>query len=127
MQWIGFRPYEQLPAYLGAMDLGLVPYAATPFNRASFPLKILEYLGAGLPVVATDLPILRWLDTDLVHVVDDGDANAFADAVERALPGAADPALVARRQAFAARHSWRSRAADYDATLAGCEPVRATA
>jgi hypothetical protein len=38
------------------MDVGLTPYADTPFNQASFPLKTLEYLSAGLPVVSTDLP-----------------------------------------------------------------------
>lgn len=116
VQWVGFRPYLDLPAYLGAMDVGLVPYTASGFNRSSFPLKILEYLAAGLPVVSTDLPSVRWLDTDLVRIAEE--PAAFADAVDDALAEAGDADAAARRMAFAAGHSWRSRAADYDAALA---------
>jgi len=119
VQWVGFRPYEDLPSYLGAMDVGIVPYTNSAFNRASFPLKTLEYLAAGLPVVSTDLPAVRWLDTDLVRVV--GDPEAFADAVEQAVQRSDDPGEIARRMAFAAQHSWRERAAEYEAAFARLE------
>ena len=46
VQWTGGRPFTSLPGYLRAMDVGLVPYADSAFNRASFPLKTLEYLAA---------------------------------------------------------------------------------
>ncbi len=70
MAWVGRRAFEELPAYLRLMNVGLTPYTDTPFNRASFPLKTLEYLAAGLPVVSTDLPATRWLNTDLVRIAD---------------------------------------------------------
>ncbi|MBL7524463.1 glycosyltransferase [Frankia sp. CNm7] len=70
VRWTGARPFEALPAYLRVIDVGLTPYADTPFNRASFPLKTLEYLAAGRPVVSTDLPATRWLGTDLITVAD---------------------------------------------------------
>jgi teichuronic acid biosynthesis glycosyltransferase TuaH len=104
-----------LPGYLGAMDVGLTPYRDSAFNRASFPLKTLEYLAAGRAVVSTDLPATRWLATDLV--VTARTPATFAAAVRDALPGARDPRLVARRQAFAAEHSWPRRAADFAALL----------
>ena len=108
VRWEGARPFDELPAYLAGMDVGLVPYApADPFNRASSPLKVLEYLAAGLPVVSTDLPAVRALDTDLVTFAD-GPA-AFAAAVATASRSAHDPELVARRHAFAAAHSWAER------------------
>lgn len=111
VRWIGERPFASLPSYLGVARVGLVPYADTAFNRGSFPLKTLEYLAAGLHVVACDLPAIRWLDTDLVTVA--RSADAFADAVERALDTPRDEADVAARRAFAARHSWRRRAEDW--------------
>jgi teichuronic acid biosynthesis glycosyltransferase TuaH len=110
VRWVGQRPFEALPGYLRVIDVGLVPYADSPFNRGSFPLKMLEYLAAGRAVVATDLPAVRWLATDLVEIAS-GPA-AFAERVDRLLAGPPDGSLPARRQAFAAAHSWARRAAD---------------
>jgi teichuronic acid biosynthesis glycosyltransferase TuaH len=95
--------------------VGLVPYRDTVFNRASFPLKTLEYLAAGRGAVATDLPAIRWLHTDLVDVA--SDPVAFADAVDRALPLPRSSSLVARRQALARDHGWDRRAAAFAAAI----------
>ncbi len=112
VQWVGARDFEALPAYLAGVDVGIVPYLDTPFNRASFPLKSLEYLAAGLPVVSTDLPAARWLDTDLITIVP-STPYQFADAVERALARPSTPAAVDRRRAFASHHSWSARAKEF--------------
>ena len=61
VQWVGAKPFEALPSYLRAIDVGLVPYADSAFNRGSFPLKTLEYLAVGRGFVARDLPAIRWL------------------------------------------------------------------
>lgn len=106
VHWLGNKTYEEVPAYLQALDVGLIPYTDSAFNRASFPLKMLEYLAAGLPVVSSDLPAVRYLDTDLV-VIEDRDG--FAPAVRAAIGARHDPALVQRRMDFAAGHSWQSR------------------
>jgi glycosyltransferase involved in cell wall biosynthesis len=114
--YLGPRPFEALPSYLRVTDVGLVPYADTPFNRGSFPMKTLEYLSAGRPVVATPLPAVRWLGTDLVSLA--GSPEPFAAAVRREAAAALEPGLVARRRAFAARHSWSERAAALMALIA---------
>jgi teichuronic acid biosynthesis glycosyltransferase TuaH len=88
----------------------VVPYRDSPFNRGSFPLKTLEYLAAGRAVVSTDLPATRWLATDLVSIATG--PGAFADQVDRLLAQPRTPDVLARRQAFAARHSWARRAQD---------------
>ena len=56
---LGPRPYEQLPNYLKGMDVGIIPSLKNDYTRAMFPMKFFEYLAAGLPVVATDLPALE--------------------------------------------------------------------
>jgi teichuronic acid biosynthesis glycosyltransferase TuaH len=109
VQWVGAQPFEALPSYLERIDVGLVPYTDTPFNRASFPLKCLEYLAAGRAVVATDLPAIRWLDTPLVSIADRA-PDAFAEAVFRAASAPDDARLVAKRQAFARANGWNVRA-----------------
>jgi teichuronic acid biosynthesis glycosyltransferase TuaH len=108
--WTGHRPFAELPSYLRIIDVGITPYADTTFNRASFPLKTLEYLAAGRPVVSTDLPAVHWLGTDLVRTAQPG---GFAEAVLLAAKEAHVPELAARRRALAARHSWQHRAAAF--------------
>jgi teichuronic acid biosynthesis glycosyltransferase TuaH len=115
VRWVGERPFETLPSYLAHASVGLVPYNTSRFNLGSFPLKTLEYLAAGLPVVATDLPGTRWLDSPdiaLCHTPDE-----FADAVCRAISDPGDLTDVRRRQALAAGHTWRSRAAQFAGIL----------
>lgn len=106
--YLGPRAFEQLPAYLNLIDVGLVPYGPTEFNRWSFPMKTLEYLAAGRPVVSTSLPAIRWLDTDLVTLADT--PAEFAASVAQQAPLARQPELVAQRRAFASTHSWANRA-----------------
>ena len=105
---VGPRQFEELPAYLKLIDVGLVPYGPTEFNLQSFPMKALEYLSAGRPVVATSLPAMRWLDTDLVTLADTPDD--FATSVAREATRSRDAALIARRREFATHHSWARRA-----------------
>jgi glycosyltransferase involved in cell wall biosynthesis len=110
VRWVGPKPFGALPGYLRMIDVGVVPYRDSPFNRGSFPLKTLEYLAAGRAVVSTDLPATRWLATDLVSIATG--PGGFADQVDRLLTQPRTPAVLARRQAFAARHSWARRAED---------------
>lgn len=111
VQWLGARPYGELPALLTSMSVGLLPYTDSAFNRASFPLKLLEYLGAAAAPVSSDLPAVRWLGTDLVRIADD--RAGFVDAVDAALRSAHDPVERQRRVDLAASHSWARRAESY--------------
>ncbi len=53
---LGHRPYARLPEYLRAFDVALLPFVCNDLTRHANPLKLREYLAAGLPVVATPLP-----------------------------------------------------------------------
>jgi teichuronic acid biosynthesis glycosyltransferase TuaH len=109
VQWVGGQDFADLPAWLAHMQLGILPYNHSPFNEGSFPLKTLEYLAAGLPVVASDLPAIRWLDTPHISIAD---APAdFAAAVSAALATPRTPESDQARQDFAAGHTWDHRAA----------------
>ena len=123
VHWAGQQPAAALPGYLRLMHVGLVPYTPSPFNRASFPLKALEYLAAGRPVAATDLPALRALGTDLIHLTAPA---SFADKVDHLLSQPRTPHLAARCQAFAAQHTWAHRATDIHHVLTGPAPAAPT-
>lgn len=106
--WEGEIPPDTVPARLRRAAAGITPYADSPFNRSSFPLKTLDYLSAGLPVVSTDLPAARWLGTG--HVVRESTPEGFTAALQRVLAETPDPGQIRERQNFARQHSWDARA-----------------
>ncbi len=53
---LGPRPYEALPGICRGLDIGLIPFQMTRLVRAVNPIKLREYLAAGLPVVTTPMP-----------------------------------------------------------------------
>jgi glycosyltransferase involved in cell wall biosynthesis len=56
---LGGKPVAELPAYLKGLDVALIPYKLDELTRNIFPLKLYEYLAAGVPVVAAALPELK--------------------------------------------------------------------
>lgn len=105
--WLGQVAPAEIPAILSSAHVGLTPYRDTSFNRASFPLKTLEYLANGLPVVSSDLPAMRWLDCAHVEIAQD--AAQFAE-LAVALATNPRPDEAPSRVAFAAGHTWDARA-----------------
>lgn len=53
---VGFRPYAEMPAYLAAADICVLPAHDVETMRSIVPIKMYEYLAAGKPVIATRLP-----------------------------------------------------------------------
>jgi len=53
---LGRRNYQSLPAYCKMFDVAVLPFVVNELTLAANPLKLREYLAAGLPVVATQLP-----------------------------------------------------------------------
>jgi glycosyltransferase involved in cell wall biosynthesis len=110
---LGGRHRDELPAVLRGADAGIIPYASNQLTGSIFPMKVYEYLAAGLPVVASGLPALR----DVEAVASAGDPEAFAVALDEAL-AADDDARRAARSAAAAAHSWDARLAEIGAAVA---------
>lgn len=106
--WLGRLSISDLHARLEDAAVGLTPYLDNAFNRASFPLKTLDYLAAGIPVVATDLPAVRWLNTSSITV--GSSPEQFVQQVQRILDIPPDQKAEERRRAFAGQHSWHARA-----------------
>jgi glycosyltransferase involved in cell wall biosynthesis len=107
VRWLGAKDYDELPRYVAAFDVGIIPYLENDYTRSCFPLKTYEYLAAGKAVVASGLPALAEMEPDVV--VAEG-ADAFFAAVEQALERRSDEDRE-RRMAIAARNTWETRAA----------------
>ncbi len=103
---LGPRPYADVPAYMQALDVGVIPFRASdPFVQGINPNKVYQYLAAGAAVVTT--PVL-----DLPESAPDLNYAATPDAWARALGAALDaPSDRARRRALARPHDWDALAA----------------
>jgi glycosyltransferase involved in cell wall biosynthesis len=110
---LGARSYSQLPEVLRAADAGLIPYARNELTESIFPMKVYEYLAAGLPVVATPLPALA----GVADVASAGDAAGIAALLDEALAQDSDERRAARSRR-AATHSWEARLAEIAAAVA---------
>jgi len=88
----GERAFAEIPAVLRAIDVAVCPYADSRFNRGCSPLKILESLAMGVPVVAT--PPRPDLAGWAPHVQFVKNATEFVAALDRAGDGDAVQACV---------------------------------
>jgi len=115
VRFTGWVPYREVSQLLRDAAVTVIPLPDTTFGRYfTSPLKLFDYMAAGVPIVASDLPSLRDV---LRHesnalVVPPGDHLALADAVKRLRT---DPPF-ARRLADQAQddvrqYSWDARAA----------------
>lgn len=114
---LGPRTQDELPDLLRGAAAGLIPYRRTRLTASIFPMKVYEYLAAGLPVVASPLPALIGM---VELIVADGVEETVA-AVERELAEDSPTRRRSRSQA-AQSHSWEARLAEIDAALSRCEP-----
>jgi glycosyltransferase involved in cell wall biosynthesis len=96
---------EELVALVAAADLGLIPHVRSEQTRAMSPLKLHEYLAAGLPVAATDLPGVAGVCPDRVLLATTRDDFAAAASAALGLDRWDEDA----RRAFIVESSWSSR------------------
>jgi GT2 family glycosyltransferase/glycosyltransferase involved in cell wall biosynthesis len=102
---LGEQPYESLPGYLYQFDVACIPFQLTPLIEATNPVKFYEYLAAGKPVVAAELPELEAF-SDFYYQAND--AESFVAQVEAAL-AEDDPTRQHARQELAKTHTWEHR------------------
>jgi len=103
---LGERPHAQVPDVLAGFDAAIVPHIVNAFTRSLDPLKIYEYLAAGLPVVSTPVSLPEEFAQ---HVAVATDHAGFITALEQALDEGDDGAPAARRMSVA-EETWEARA-----------------
>jgi UDP-galactopyranose mutase len=102
---LGPRPYQQVPGYLQALDVGVIPFRAQdPFVQGINPNKVYQYLASGVPVVTTPLLDLPPAGAVLQFA---SDPAGFAVAVGRALELSRDPGAC---RSLARPYDWNALA-----------------
>ena len=103
---VGPRPYDEVPAWMQALDVGIIPFRANdPHVQGINPNKVYQYLASGIPVVTT--PVLD-LEPRPPHLQFAADPAATVAAVRRALD---ETAPREARRALARPHDWDALAA----------------
>jgi len=103
IHYLGPRRHDQLPGYAQNFHVGLIPFKKSRSTMVLNPVKTLEYLAAGLPVVATRLPDLQLQYSDVILLADSPDE--FVKLVETALT-LPRPDQKARGKSLAQSASW---------------------
>jgi glycosyltransferase involved in cell wall biosynthesis len=109
---LGARSVELLPEALRGADAGLIPYQVNDLTRSVFPMKVYEYMAAGLPVLATPLPALDGVE----GVTEVRDAAELIAAAESAF-ASDSPEARRDRSRLASGHSWEARIEEIETAL----------
>ena len=101
MHFLGRKPYDDLPAYCKQFDVGLIPFKINELTLAVNPIKLREYLAAGLPVVSTPMPEVMLYD----HLIETATtADETVDAIDKCL--SSPPTATADRTTAMAVETW---------------------
>ncbi len=110
VHFLGRKPYETLPNYCKGFDAAIVPFPINQATLSANPLKMREYLAAGLPVISTAIPEAQAVEQCRIGA----DADSFVAEVRSALrsPGPSE----ARSQTMR-NESWATRLAEVERAL----------
>jgi glycosyltransferase involved in cell wall biosynthesis len=108
-------PFADIPAELRAAHVGVVPTLHDEFTELLLPVKLLEYVHMGLPVLASDLPgIRRYFDAESVWLFEPGSPASLAQALHDLRRDPEEGRRRAARAAAALRSiSWHEQKAGY--------------
>lgn len=103
--YLPVKPYEELYKYSRFFDVAMLPFNINKLTTHSHPLKILEYLSAGKPVVSIIIPeVMKY--ADVIEIA--GRYEEFLDKIEKSLK-LNDRNAVESRVRFASGSSWEKR------------------
>jgi len=116
---VDFKPYSEMPSYLAAADICLLPANNVPTMRNIVPIKVYEYLAAGKPVIATRLP-------GLVEEFGEGNGVVYVKGPVEVLPKASELARQGKLRklgelgrAFVSENDWTKITETFESYLKG--------
>ena len=109
IHYLGSIPYEELPRHAKYFDVGIIPFKVNTLTLSVNPLKLMEYLSIGMPVVSTSLPeIMRYRE---IVAITSGPED-FIKAIQTSLDED-NLELREKRQLIAETHSWEQKSKQF--------------
>lgn len=70
----GMVPYSQVPLYISAMDVGLIPFKTNGIANNALPIKLFEYMACEKPVISTELaPVKSKFNENVLYASNSGE------------------------------------------------------
>jgi glycosyltransferase involved in cell wall biosynthesis len=105
LHWLGEKKYEELPGYVHYFNVATIPFVINEITQCASPIKLFEYLAAGKPIVATDLPECRKYRGVLLA----RNNTEFVAQLDTAIKVSDDPEYRKILAEEARANAWRSR------------------
>jgi len=104
----GAVDYGSLPSLMRQCAVGLLPMSRDPSNDGRSPMKLFEYVAAGLPVAATGTAELRRVELTTLCLAPE--PGTFASAVRQAFRCASDQSMLDAARTRAQGEDWSIKA-----------------
>lgn len=106
LHWLGAKKYEEIPNYLQAFNVAIIPFQVNSITHATSPIKLFEYMAGGKPVVVT--PMRESSRYEGVFVAND--PVEFSRYINRALQLKDNPEYLEILERTARENTWSKRA-----------------
>jgi glycosyltransferase involved in cell wall biosynthesis len=115
VRFMGTMPVEELPNQLRQADVGIVPILYDAFTRYMLPLKLLEYVGMGIPCIVSQTETIRaYFDDEMVCFTKPGDDGELANHILELYQQPEQRArLVAKASEFNTAFNWPQQKENY--------------
>lgn len=113
--WLDKKPYAEIPGYIKAFDVCIIPFRQGSIAETTNPVKIFEYFALGKPVVATPMnELIPFANERLLWI--GNSSESFVQSLREALADTSPEQRQARMR-VAERHSWRNHAQSFLAAI----------
>ncbi len=102
---LGQRNVEEVPRYIHAFDICILPYLCDEYTEAIDSLKRYEYFASEKPIVSTDVPTAREY-SQVIYIAKD--ANGFIHKLDEAMMST-DSKRSAIQRSIALQNTWDKR------------------
>lgn len=103
--FVGSKLPKELPNYIASFDVGIIPFVKNEFTKNIYPLKINEYLAAGVGVVSTNFAVLTEFE-NMATITDEH--SLFVKAILENSQNQGEE-VKEERQEMAKQNSWENR------------------
>jgi glycosyltransferase involved in cell wall biosynthesis len=109
---IGPVPHAEVMRYMVRFDVGILPYVRNEYTKFLMPMKLKEYLAAGLPIVSTHIPEVCTFAAAHPEAVFTfaNDPRGFVQGLREAV-AEDDSTMSAKRTEVARRYDWSTQMA----------------
>jgi glycosyltransferase involved in cell wall biosynthesis len=106
IHYLGMKDYKELPGYLKAFSVAMMPFALNDATKYISPTKTLEYMAAGKPIISTAIKDVVRDYTGSVEIIES--AEEFATAIDKLITGNLDVVMQAEYARILKNTSWNA-------------------